>query len=119
MRFIVDECVGPVVARQLRELGHDVFSVYEQARGISDDEVIDRARTEDRILVTNDKDFGEKVYRDGKLHSGIVLLRLRDQSVVAKIAAVTGLLEFHSHRIEGAFVVITDKQVRFARLPKV
>ncbi|MCL5103895.1 MAG: DUF5615 family PIN-like protein [Armatimonadetes bacterium] len=116
MRFIIDECTGPAVARQLREQGHDVFSVYEQARGIDDDEVINRTHAEERILVTNDKDFGEKVYRDGKLHSGIVLLRLRDQSVAAKVAAITGLLEFHSHRIQGAFVVVTDTQVRFARL---
>lgn len=116
MRFVVDECTGPAVARVLRQQGYDVFSVYEQARGIDDDEVIARALAEQRILVTNDKDFGEKVYRDKKLHSGIVLLRLRDQSAASKIAAVRGLLEFHSHRIEGAFVIVTDKRVRFARL---
>ena len=116
MRFIVDECTGPTVASWLREQGHDVFSVYEQARGVDDDEVLDRACSEERILVTNDKDFGEKVYRDGNLHSGIVLLRLRDQSAFAKIAAVMGLLDFHSHRIAGAFVIVSDKQVRFAKL---
>jgi len=116
MQFIVDECIGPTVARQLREQGHDVFSVYEQARGIDDNTVLSRAVDEKRILVTNDKDFGEKVYRDGRLHSGIILLRLRDQSELSKIAAITGLLEFHSHRIEGAFVIVTEKQVRFAKL---
>ena len=62
MRFIVDECVGPMVADYLRHQGHDVFSVYEQARGIDDDEVIDRALAENRIIVTNDKDFGEKYF---------------------------------------------------------
>ncbi len=64
MRFLVDECTGPSVARWLREAGHDVFSVYEEARGIDDDTVIARAVAENRIIVTNDKDFGEKVYRD-------------------------------------------------------
>jgi hypothetical protein len=34
MRFLVDECTGPAVARRLRELGHDVFSIYEQARSL-------------------------------------------------------------------------------------
>jgi len=36
MCFLVDECTGPSVARYLREIGHTVFSVYEQARGLKD-----------------------------------------------------------------------------------
>ncbi len=63
MRFLVDECTGPAVANWLRAQQHDVFSVYETARGIDDDDVIRRAFAEDRILVTNDKDFGERIYR--------------------------------------------------------
>lgn len=116
MRFIVDECTGPAVARWLREEGHDVYSVYEQARGIDDDEVLAKAFAEERILVTNDIDFGEKVYRDGQFHSGIILLRLRDQKASAKVAAVMSLLSFHSKRIENAFVIVTENEVRFAKL---
>ena len=114
MRFLVDECTGPALARWLRDQGHDVFSVYEEARGIDDDAVIARAVSERRILVTNDKDFGEKVFRDGRTHAGIVLLRLRDDSRSGKIAAMRGLLEFHAGRLEGSFTVVTDKLVRFA-----
>lgn len=116
MRFLVDECTGPAVARWLRDQGHDVFSGYENARGIDDDAVITRAVSEDRILITNDKDFGEKVYRDGQIHAGIVLLRLQDDSASGKVAAVRSLLEFHAERVAGAFVVVTDRQVRFAKL---
>lgn len=36
MRFLVDECTGPAVARWLREQKHEVFSVYEEARGAED-----------------------------------------------------------------------------------
>ena len=79
MRFLVDECTGPATAQWLRGADHDVFSVFQQGRGMDDDEVIRRAFAENRILVTNDKDFGEKVYRDRKPHRGIVLLRLDDQ----------------------------------------
>lgn len=64
MRFLVDECTGPVIARWLRERKHEVFSVYEEARGMQDDEIIQKAFDENWILITNDKDFGEKVYRD-------------------------------------------------------
>ncbi|NTW36447.1 MAG: DUF5615 family PIN-like protein [Syntrophobacteraceae bacterium] len=43
MRFLVDECTGPAVARWLRAQQHDVFSVYEEAIGMDDEEVIQRA----------------------------------------------------------------------------
>ncbi len=43
MRFIVDECTGHAVARWLRTQGHDVFSVYDEARGLDDDENIRKA----------------------------------------------------------------------------
>ena len=36
MRFLVDENTGVAVARWLLEKGHEVFSVYEQARGIDE-----------------------------------------------------------------------------------
>ena len=57
MRFLVDECTGNAVANWLRKEGHDVVSVYQEARGISDDAVIKKAFSENRILITNDKDF--------------------------------------------------------------
>jgi predicted nuclease of predicted toxin-antitoxin system len=71
MRFLVDECTGPAVAQWLRQHNHDVVSVYDQAQGSADDMVIQRAAEEGRILITNDKDFGEKVYRDRRSHCGV------------------------------------------------
>ena len=60
MKFLVDECTGPAVANWLEQQGHDVFSVYHQARGIDDDRVMEIAQIEGRILITNDRGFGEK-----------------------------------------------------------
>jgi len=64
MRFLVDESTGPAVAEWLRQKGHDVFSVYEKARGMADEDIIQKAFSESWILITNDKDFGEKAYRE-------------------------------------------------------
>ncbi len=116
MRFLVDECTGPAVARWLREKGHDVFSVYEKARGIDDDEVVERANLEDRILVTNDKDFGEKIFRDKKPHKGIILLRLDDERAGSKIAVIDRLLENYSDKLQDNFLVATDTRVRIVRI---
>ena len=62
MKLLVDECTGPAVAHWLEQQGHDVFSVYSQARGIDDDKVLEIAQVEGRILITNDRGFGEKVF---------------------------------------------------------
>jgi predicted nuclease of predicted toxin-antitoxin system len=74
MRFLVDECTGPAVARWLRDQKHEVFSVYDEARGLEDDVVIRKAFEENWILITNDKDFGDKVFRERRPHRGVVFL---------------------------------------------
>ncbi|MCD6570698.1 MAG: DUF5615 family PIN-like protein [Deltaproteobacteria bacterium] len=57
MRFIVDECTGPAVARWLKQQQHDVFSVYEEDRGLNDEGILQKAIADNYILITNDKDF--------------------------------------------------------------
>ena len=115
MRFLVDECTGPAVARWLRQQGHEVFSVYEEARGMDDDEIIQKAYEENWILITNDKDFGEKVYREGYPHRGVILLRLEDERASSKTGAIRRLLRDYAKEIPDCFVVATETRVRFAR----
>ncbi len=82
---------------------------------MDDEEVIRRALTENRILVTNDKDFGEKVYRDRHPHRGIILLRLENERAENKIAVMQRLLNSHADRLADQFVVVIETTVRFAR----
>ncbi len=117
MRFLVDECTGPAVAAWLRDQGHDVFSIYDNARGMTDDAIWDMALTEHWILVTNDKDFGEKVYRKHCAHHGVILLRLEDERPLNKIAVLRKLLERYADSIANQFVVVTENGVRFAGIP--
>ena len=116
MRFLVDESTGPWVAEWLRERGDEVFSVFEQARGMDDDEIIQKAFAENWILLTNDKDFGDKIFRDKKPHKGIVLLRLDDERAIMKIEVIGQLLENYADRLENQFVVVTENAVRFAKI---
>jgi predicted nuclease of predicted toxin-antitoxin system len=115
VRFLVDECTGPAVAAWLRDQHHQVFSVFDQARGVGDDDIIRKALEENWILVTNDKEFGEKVYRDGRLHRGVILLRLEDERPSSKIRVLSHLIEAYPNRLPDSFVVVTEEQVRFAR----
>ena len=115
MRFLVDECTGPKVAAWLRGEGHEVFSVFDEARGIEDNQVIQKAYDENWILITNDKDFGEKVYRERRAHRGIIFMRLEDERPANKIQVLRRLIESYADRFEDQFVVVTETQVRFGK----
>lgn len=114
MRFLVDECAGPNVAAWLRAGGQEVFSVFDEARGSDDATILAKALAENWILVTADKDFGTKVFREQHPHHGVILLRLSNERTPNKIEALRGLLADHSDRLNDQFVVVTETQVRFA-----
>lgn len=115
MRFLVDESTGPAVALWLAGQGHDVFSVYESARGSDDETIVQKAFVENWILLTNDKDFGEQVYRAHRPHHGVILLRLNDERAKNKIEVLERLLSSYADRLPDQFVVATEKNVRFAK----
>ena len=84
-------------------------------RGAGDDSVVDKALKENWILITSDKDFGEKIYKEGRPHKGVILLRLEDERPTNKVAVLKKLLESYANKLPGEFVVVSEKQVRFAR----
>ncbi|MEN3002130.1 MAG: DUF5615 family PIN-like protein [Armatimonadota bacterium] len=116
MRFLVDECTGPSVARWLREQGHDVFSVYEQARGLDDATVMELAVREDRIIITSDKEFGTRVVRDRQAHRGVLLLRLQDERVANKIRVLSEVLREYGDMLAGNLIVASEGRVRIVHL---
>ena len=63
MKFLADECCDASLVSALRIDGHDVSYVLEVSPGATDDEVLDWALSEHRVLLTEDKDFGELVHR--------------------------------------------------------
>ena len=114
MRFLVDECTGPRVAEWLLNQGHEVVSVFEALRGIPDSAILTKALDEDWILITNDKDFGELVFRERLDHHGIILLRLEDERSANKIVILRHLLTNYAEKLAGHFVTVTESKVRFA-----
>jgi len=92
-----------------------VGSVYEESRGISDDQVLSRAHSEDRVLITNDKDFGKKIFLEQRPHRGVILLRLEDERSTMKIQILRQLLVEYEDRLRNAFVVATEERIRVSR----
>ena len=102
------------LAMQLRAQNHEVFSVYDEARGTDDETIIQKAFAEDWILITNDKDFGEMIFRERRTHHGIIFLRLADERAANKIQVLEQLLENYAEKLPEQFVTVTETKVRIA-----
>lgn len=94
---------------RLRNEGHDVSYVPEVSAGIRDDEVLALANAEDRVLLTEDKDFGDLAFFYGNRSSGILLLRAHGANVETRASLVASVLKGHEVKLTGRpphFVVV-------------
>lgn len=116
MKFLADECCDADLVSLLRSEGYDVAYVMEFQPGALDKEVLEKAFAEDRILLTEDKDFGELVYRLKKPAYGIVLLRFEVGERHLKWLRLKQLIDEYGFKLEGFFVVIDREKFRFRPL---
>lgn len=119
MKFIVDECTGIAVAEYLRGIGHDVVVVAETMPQAEDHTILAKAVKEGRILITNDKDFGELIFRRGYSHHGVLFLRLQDDSAANRVRVVKAVLDQYVDLLKMNFLVATERQVRIRHLPAI
>lgn len=75
MKFVADESCAAPVLRALREAGHDVIAIAEVAQGAADEQVLKLALNENRVVITENSDFGELVFGRGRCSAGVILVR--------------------------------------------
>lgn len=117
MNLMADESVDRPIVERLRQEGHVTEYVAELSPSITDDEVLDQANASGALLVTADKDFGELIYRQGRVHAGVILLRLAGLPPVAKAETVAKVLQDHATELPGAFSVVSPGAVRIRQPP--
>lgn len=112
MRFLADESCDFAVVRALRAAGHDVVAVAEIAPRVEDKAVIDMATRDGRVLLTEDKDFGQLVYANRQPISGVILLRYPATARAWLPKAVVDLVRGRQDSLVGRFVVVGPGRVR-------
>ena len=115
MRFLADESCDFAVVSALRTAGHNTTAIVEINPGAEDEAVLALARSEGRVLLTEDKDFGQLAYAGGLETAGAVLIRfpagVRSSLGQAIVDVVTEL----GDRITSAFVVVEPGRARISR----
>lgn len=116
MQLLADENCDFAIVRGLRSAGHDVTSIAESSHGASDEQVIDLARSERRLLITEDKDFGQLVFSAVRENSGVLLIRYPAVARSGLIDAILTLLSERGEALYRCFVVIEPGRIRVSHL---
>jgi predicted nuclease of predicted toxin-antitoxin system len=111
MKFLVDENIpAPVIAHLAKT--YNTKAIVECLRGAKDQEIIQLANQENRIIITLDKDFCNLVFRKNFPTRGIILLRLHHESPQNIIKALANLFQRKEINLENNFVVVSDREIR-------
>ena len=116
MRLLADENVPRTTVEVLRYSGYDLLWIREHRRGMADEEIVRLSISEDRVILTFDKDFGELVYRlRMKNTPGVILVRIQDNQICSK--KLLELLKEYDGKLRGYFTVLMENRIRRRKLP--
>lgn len=118
-KFLADVNIEKSLVDFLREQSFDVIWIPNYNCNLSDEDLLKFANKEKRILITNDKDFGELIFQQRKLSEGIILIRVKGQEVDKKLRSLKKLIRFYKAKIRNNFIVITDRRIRIRNLGEI
>ena len=112
MRILLDENVDFRLKAALSALGHDVTAIgADYPRSLRDQEVLHHAVAENRLLITNDRDFGELLIRNQSEHRGVLYLRLTTVDLADVLARTIQALSAQPTSAHD-FLIVTDQRIR-------
>lgn len=114
--FIADESCDFRIVKSLREAGFDVKAIVEEMPGATDPMVLNAALNEKRILLTEDKDFGEWVFAHKSASSGVILIRYPANARLFMVETVLNLLEKQSNKLFAKFTVLEPGAARIRNI---
>ncbi len=111
--------ISPRTVAYLQDLGHDAAHLNDQNLGqLPDSEILEKARTEERILLTHDLDFGELIAASAAHLPSIIIFRLRNMRPESLNRYMTVILKEHEQLLEsGSILSVTEGQIRSRALP--
>lgn len=116
LKFLADVNIEKDLVDFLKENQFDTLWIPDYNRRLNDNDLLELANKDNRILITNDTDFGEIVFFQKKISAGVILIRVKGQEVDKKLHALEKLLKNHSEKIQNSFIVISERRIRIRRM---
>jgi predicted nuclease of predicted toxin-antitoxin system len=112
MLILADENCDAVLVTRLQKAGHDVAHILEKKPGTPDDEILETAVAEDRILLTNDLEFGILAERLEIYPPAVVLMRLDPLRAQTRAEIIVRFFTSMQNSWRGKFFVVEPGLVR-------
>ncbi|MBI4931392.1 MAG: DUF5615 family PIN-like protein [Bacteroidetes bacterium] len=110
--ILADENTHTDLIDALRKIPADVLSIKESYRGMQDEEIILLAKTTNRIILTEDKDFGEWVFAHKTKGISVIFLRYHFTETAQIIKIVSAILKVGTEKFYNKFTTITTRKIR-------
>ncbi len=119
MKFLADMGISPHIVEELRQQSHDAIHLAEQKLNrMVDGDILRKARQENRILLTNDLDFGELLAASGGVLPSVIIFRLKDMRPKNVSRHLLPILNKQTDALNaGAIMSVTEQKVRIRLLP--
>ena len=119
MKFLADMGISPDTVAWLRQLGHDAAHLHAQGLDrLPDAEILVKARTEGRVLLTSDLDFGYLLAVSHAQLPSVIIFRLTDMRPNSVNFYLEQVLKQSNQELErGAIAIVTERKIRVRTLP--
>ena len=114
LRFLADESCDFGIVRALRAAGFAVLAVSEVMQRSIDRELIEQAKREQRILITEDKDFGWLVFVSHLDSPGVILVRFPGNLRQTLAQSILHLVQTEDEKLLGGFIVVEPGRIRIS-----
>jgi predicted nuclease of predicted toxin-antitoxin system len=113
MDFLANENFPLLSVRLLREAGHRVVSIIQEAPGGKDEDILKRAHTERLIILTFDRDYGELIYRHQALPpAGVVYFRFAPATPSEPAEILRNVMDKADLSVIGKFTIVERGRIR-------
>ena len=108
LRFLTDENIDVEVLTFLREQGFDVFDIKEEALfQMPDEAILALSYQQNRVVISQDSDFGTLIFRDAALFYGVIYLRPGHVSPIVHIQTLKNIINTNFD-VEIPFIIVGE-----------